>query len=94
MNRKRIQILILALLALLLLGSAGAAYASSPQELSWWVIGGGGAPSSGGTVSLDGTLGQPVAGPSNTVDNDLHAGYWFDGILGYYLRLFLPSVIK
>ena len=40
------------------------------------VIGGGGASSSGGNVTLNDTLGQPIAGPSSSGNVWLAAGYW------------------
>jgi uncharacterized repeat protein (TIGR01451 family) len=46
-------------------------------EIGWWVLGSGGAPSSGGDVTMNDTLGQPVIGPSSGGDVSLHAGYWY-----------------
>ena len=41
---------------------------------------GGGGTSSGGDISLNDTIGQPVIGPSSGGDMSLHAGYWVSGI--------------
>ena len=52
----------------------------SPRDLmsqgDWWVISGGGAPSSGGNVTLNDTLGQPIVGPAGGGSTALNAGYW------------------
>lgn len=49
---------------------------SGGPAVEWWVIADGGAPSSGGNVTLNDTLGQPVIGPSSGGNVTLHAGYW------------------
>jgi uncharacterized repeat protein (TIGR01451 family) len=61
--------------SVMLLGAA-LARAAVPS-IGWWVLGSGGAPSSGGAVTLNDTLGQPVIGPSGGGDVSLHAGYWY-----------------
>jgi hypothetical protein len=63
-------------LVALLLAAGGAALAAG-EAVDWWVFSGGGAPSSGGNVTLNTTLGQPVAGPSAGGDFALGAGYWY-----------------
>ena len=49
------------LLVMLVVVSAVSANGSGPS-VDWWVISGGGAPSSGGNVTLNDTLGQPIIG--------------------------------
>ena len=44
--------------------------------MDWWAISGGGAPSSGGNVTLNDTLGQPMVGPWTGGSVALNAGYW------------------
>lgn len=86
MNKRIMQALALALLAVLLLAAlaiVGIALAQgSGAAIGWQVLSGGGAPSSGGNVTLNDTLGQPVIGPSSGGGNvALGAGYWYG--LGY-----------
>jgi uncharacterized repeat protein (TIGR01451 family) len=70
----------------LLLGSlllaASVWAATSAPAIDWWVLSAGGAPSSGGTVEMDDTLGQPVIGPSAGADVALQAGYWYEHEVG------------
>lgn len=63
--------------ALLLALAIPVALAQQAAELPWEVIGGGGAPSAGPGVTLNGTLGQPMIGPSTAAGTDLGAGYWY-----------------
>ena len=50
----------------------------SVAAVNWWVIAGGGGPASSGTVTLNGTIGQPVTHASASGDGQrtLGAGYW------------------
>jgi hypothetical protein len=66
-------------LAGLLLIVGGAALAAGGEAINWWVLSGGGGPALGGNVTLNTTLGQPVAGPSAGGDVALGAGYWYTG---------------
>jgi len=66
----------LAILLIAALGVDAALAQGGGPAVSWWVISGGGAPSSGGNVTLNDTLGQPVVGPSSGGDVALRAGYW------------------
>ncbi|HOG45150.1 MAG TPA: Ig-like domain repeat protein [Anaerolineae bacterium] len=61
---------------LLTLALAGVALAQAGAAIDWWVLGSGGGPAAGGSVTLDGTLGQPIAGPSAGDAVALNAGYW------------------
>ena len=61
-------------------GPAREAAAQSGTEVPWWVVAGGGGPSSGGEVTLNDTLGQPVTGPSSGGAVSLSAGYWYNGL--------------
>ena len=53
-----------------------AAVAESITTIDWWVVSGGGGESSGSSVTLNDTMGQPVIGPSSNGNISLHAGYW------------------
>ena len=77
------------LLAIMLLIGAGAALAASTPAVNWSTLGAGGAPSGSGAVTLNGTLGQPVAGPSSGGNVALGAGYWY-GFAGE--KIYLPVV--
>jgi hypothetical protein len=60
---------------------AGIALATSGPAVDWQVVAGGGMPASGGAVTLNDTLGQPIVGASSGGDVALGAGYWVG--LGY-----------
>ena len=55
--------------------------------IDWWVINGGGGRLSNGSVTLDGTLGQPVTGVSTGGSAWLGAGYWY---ADQPVQIFLP----
>jgi hypothetical protein len=79
---------------LLLLLTAGLLWgAPSSNNLDWWVIGGGGnrITVAGGNV-LEGTLGQPVTGASQSGDGSLCAGFWCGASPNY--TVYLPAVQK
>jgi hypothetical protein len=63
-------------LVVLLIGAGMALAQGSGPAVEWWVVAGGGAPSSGGNVTLNDTLGQPVVGDASGGSVTLHAGYW------------------
>jgi hypothetical protein len=73
MNR-RSAIIAAALLCCLL--AVGGTLAQGTATIHRWVISGGGAPSSGGNVTLNDTLGQPITGPSSGGNVWLGTGYW------------------
>jgi hypothetical protein len=52
------------------------ALAQGTAAINRWVISGGGGPSSGGNVTFNDTLGQPIVGPSSSGNVWLGAGYW------------------
>ncbi len=58
-------------------GPLGRALAQAGVEVNWWVFAGGGAPSTGDTVTLNDTLGQPVIGLAQGDTVALQAGYWY-----------------
>jgi len=66
---KGLTILSLVMLATLIIAVENKAAPSSSYDLSWWVVAGGGAPSNADSITMNGTLGQPVAG---TVSGELN----------------------
>jgi uncharacterized repeat protein (TIGR01451 family) len=76
MKRRYAATLALGLLACLWIVYAAAARMGTPA-IDWWVFASAGAPASGGSVTIDDTLGQAVIGPSSAGDVSLHAGYWY-----------------
>src|SRR5437762_14234942 len=67
-----------------------ALHISSPAQsggtftLTKTVIAGGGGSSSGGTFTLDGTIGQSVAGgPADGAPFSIYSGFWTPGIAGW-----------
>lgn len=71
MNRRGIWLPAL-LLAFLMGGSASA---DSGPTVDWWVIANGGGPTTGGNVTVNDTLGQPIIGTAGG-SAALSAGYW------------------
>jgi hypothetical protein len=65
---------VLALAVLLLL--AGVVLAQSMPSIDRWVIGGGGGHTENGNYSLDGTIGQAVAGVTGNAPYGLCTGFW------------------
>jgi hypothetical protein len=99
MMKSRIALACLAALLIFLI--AGGAWAGSSANFAvvWQVLVGGGAPaeSDSGTVALNGTLGQPIIGPSSSSTAGLEAGYWY--AVGKEINwasqpIYLPVVIQ
>jgi len=98
MNRKPILgLFIVAFFLLALNVRVGYAEPSSAPrttgyEISWYTIDGGGAQNlSGGSYSLNGTIGQSDAGSQSGGSYTLNGGYWVD-LFGY--RLYLPLILR
>jgi hypothetical protein len=68
--------MLMALVALFLLILSAWAYAQSGYDLTWNTLGSGGGSNSGGSYTLNGTLGQPAAGTLNGGGYVLVGGYW------------------
>jgi len=79
MRKKGGFLLGLALLCGLALTLGGVAVLGPGQHAGHQLVGHQrrGGPSSGGSVALNDTLGQPVIGPSSSGDVGLNAGYWY-----------------
>ena len=73
--------------ALLVLAVVMVASASETVSIGWQVLSAGGSSASGGSVSLDSTLGQPITGISSAGSAWLGAGYWY---AEQPVQLFLP----
>ncbi len=95
---KRLTMILVGVLAcVLVLALAGAALAGGPDlvyDLSWNTIDGGGQASSGGSYGLQGTIGQPDAGPLISASYALSGGFWFGGQApALQFRLYLPVAL-
>jgi hypothetical protein len=80
--------------ALLLAGMAVAAPGS--PSIDWWVMGSGGGSGAANGSTLDGTVGQVMAGVDGSGDTVLCTGFWCNGELicppGH--SLYLPMVLR
>jgi hypothetical protein len=98
-KRKRILGLVIVVVFVLLALNVRVGYAepsSVPRttgyEISWYTIDGGGAQNlQGGSYSLSGTIGQPVAGTESGGGYSLNGGFWVE-LFGY--RLNLPLIMR
>jgi hypothetical protein len=83
MNKRRVLILAallggLALVLGLVGGFATGVLAQGTASVDWWVVaGGGGTSDEVDKVVVNGTLGQPIIGPSGEKPIALGAGYWY-----------------
>jgi hypothetical protein len=91
MKRKIILRLLFALACGLLLTSVALA-APEAANIDWYVIGGGGghAETASGAITLDGTIGQPVAGIASA---NLCSGFWCSFNWLTTLKIFLPLIL-
>jgi len=88
------RVLSFALIASLLLVTVVLAQ-SGGYSLNWWTVDGGGGKSTSSGYILEGTIGQPDAGPTLQGDGyTLQGGFWPGGVLaGTEYRIFLPLVL-
>lgn len=91
---KMMHILILTVLSLVLLTVAASSLDLS--AIDWWVMAGGGGPTSNdGSVTLNATLGQPIASTClNSGDVRLQSGYWSTGRTACGGAIYLPLVSR
>jgi hypothetical protein len=94
-------ILLLTLVVCLPLSAAGvvrivrADWVSDTPGIFRWVLSAGGGPASGGTVTLNASLGQPVVGPSSAGNIGLNAGYWVNApVIETKTMIYLPVINK
>jgi hypothetical protein len=93
MNKARTAFVCLVVVAVLSLGGVALASSSAIAAIDWHVFSAGGAPAvsapaAGPQISLNGSLGQPIAGPASSAGVSLEAGYWQRAaVSGLYLPL-------
>ena len=76
MNKARIAFICLMVVAALSLGGVALASSLATAAIDWHVFSAAGAPAAGAQISLNGSLGQPIAGPASSASVSLQAGYW------------------
>jgi hypothetical protein len=81
MKKKQTAIGTFCSIRILLLAILAATAASGQYELSWYTIDGGGGRSSGGDISVIGTIAQPDAAWSSGREYELLGGFWPGGPL-------------
>jgi len=86
-------ILILTLVLALSLILTGVAAAGSGVELTRQTLGSGVTESAGGTVTLQATLGQPLAGNISGGDVSLQQGFWHT-LLEIFHQVYLPLILR
>jgi len=81
------------LLLALLLGTAGVlvARATPGSLIDWFVVSAGGGTATGGDITLDGTVGQPIAGLAQGGNTSIGSGYWYSQDL---VNVYLPLVVR
>jgi hypothetical protein len=91
MNKARIAFICLAVVAVLSLGGVALASSLATAAIDWHVFSAAGAPAAGAQISLNGSLGQPIAGPASSASVSLQAGYWQRAVGSQW---YLPLVSK
>ncbi|MCU0503210.1 MAG: hypothetical protein MUC51_15910 [Anaerolineae bacterium] len=91
MNKARIAFVCLVVVAALSLGGVALASSAGTATIGWHVFSAAGAPAAGAQISLNGSLGQPIAGPASLAGVSLQAGYWQRAVDSQY---YLPLVLK
>jgi uncharacterized membrane protein len=99
MKRKKFLILLAFVALTLFIANATSTHAQigGTYELTWSTLDGGGATSStGGTYSLDGTIGQPDAGAMSGGTYSLGGGFWAfaTNVVNTLNKIFLPLILK
>ncbi len=96
MKRKTILYLLaisVLVVALLLTDSTSFATPAATYTIDWYTIDGGGTMSlSGGTYTLNGTIGQFDAGTQSGGNYQLNGGFW--GVVDSIRKLFLPLIMR
>jgi len=96
MNKARIAFVCLVVVAALSLGGVALASSAGTATIDWHVFSAAGAPAvgapaAGAQISLNGSLGQPIAGPASSASVSLQAGYWQRAVGS---QVYLPLVLK
>lgn len=94
MKRKRIVTATILVLLSLVVGGGVLAAPEMPLAfgLDWTVIAGGGGHSEAGVFSLDGTVGQAVAGTTQGGVYELCSGFWCRATQDF--TIYLPTVLR
>jgi hypothetical protein len=92
MNKIRIALTSLVVVAALLLGGVVLANSLPSPTIPWHVVSGGGALAAADGVTLDGSIGQAIVGWSAAARVTLHAGYW--QAVARVPTTFLPLVLR
>jgi len=91
MSKTRIAFVCLVVVAALSLGGVALASSSATATIDWHVFSAAGAPAASARVSLNGSLGQPIAGPASAAGVSLQSGYWQRAVGS---QVYLPLVLK
>ena len=80
----------------LLLSAFASASTAQSYAIPWWTIDNGGATtfSTGGSLALGGTIGQPDAGVMGGGRFALAGGFWRSGVMAVQHRIYLPLVLR
>jgi hypothetical protein len=82
----------LAIAAAVLL-AAGIALAANGYQIRRFVVGGGGGRLHAASYTLDGTVGQAVAGEAGSATHQLCSGFWCEDMVAKQ-RVYLPLVMR
>jgi hypothetical protein len=92
---KNKQLIMLSLIACLALAAVPIASGAVGTAIDWGVFSSGGGSASSGSVSLNGSLGQPVVGVSSGGETQLSAGFWHAQAAGAPpYQVMLPLVVR
>jgi hypothetical protein len=92
---KKKQFIMLNLVACLVLAAVPIASGAVGTVIDWGGFSGGGGSASSGSVSLNGSLGQPVVGVSSAGETQLSAGFWHVQAVGPLpYQVMLPLVVR
>ena len=91
---KRLLRILLAPLLVLVITGVALAQSGNGLDLTWSTVDGGGGTSTGGVLSLQGTIGQPDAGTLVGGSFVLQGGFWdvVQAPSGY--RIYLPVIFR
>jgi hypothetical protein len=73
-SNKLIGLLVALIIVLTLAISAQALDAANEND--WWVLGSGGGIAGNSSLTIESTLGQPIAGSTGSSTSQLNSGYW------------------
>lgn len=88
-NKLRLMAICLVVLSLVMVQVAAA---QGDATIPWWVFSAGGGPVAGGSISMNGSLGQTAIGPVSSANYEAGDGYWYVGSSG--IVVYLPLIMK